>query len=320
MAGDVLEATIPDELAGLRLDQALARLFPAYSRSRLKAWILDGAVWVDGEILRPRDGVSGGEAVTIEPASEAPVANRPEPMEFDVVLEDEAFLVINKPAGLVIHPGAGNPGGTLMNGLLYRFPELGALPRAGIVHRLDKDTTGLLIVGRTLTAHTNLVRQLAERQVSREYEAICAGVLTGGGRVDVPIGRHPVDRLRMAVRDGGKEAVTHYRVLQRFRAHTHVQVRLETGRTHQIRVHFAWLRHPLIGDPVYGGRLAIPAGTSEGLANVLRGFRRQALSATRLAFAHPVSGVPVEVTVDLPDDFRLLLRALADDTAAEAGR
>jgi 23S rRNA pseudouridine1911/1915/1917 synthase len=320
MAGDVLEATIPDELAGLRLDQALARLFPAYSRSRLKAWILDGAVWVDGEILRPRDGVSGGEAVTIEPASQAPVANRPEPMELDVVLEDEAFLVINKPAGLVIHPGAGNPGGTLMNGLLYRFPELGALPRAGIVHRLDKDTTGLLIVGRTLTAHTNLVRQLAERQVSREYEAICAGVLTGGGRVDVPIGRHPVDRLRMAVRDGGKEAVTHYRVLQRFRAHTHVQVRLETGRTHQIRVHFAWLRHPLVGDPVYGGRLAIPAGTSDHLADVLRGFRRQALSATRLAFAHPVSGEPVEVTVDLPDDFRLLLRALADDAAAEAGQ
>ena len=320
MAGDVLEATIPDELAGLRLDQALARLFPAYSRSRLKAWILDGAVWVDGEILRPRDGVSGGEAVTIEPASEAPIANRPEPMELDVVVEDDAFLVINKPAGLVIHPGAGNPGGTLMNGLLYRYPELGGLPRAGIVHRLDKDTTGLLIVGRTLTAHTNLVRQLAERQVSREYEAICAGVLTGGGRVDVPIGRHPVDRLRMAVRDGGKEAVTHYRVLQRFRAHTHVQVRLETGRTHQIRVHFAWLRHPLVGDPVYGGRLAIPAGTSDCLADVLRGFRRQALSATRLAFAHPVSGGPVEVTAELPDDFRVLLRALADDAVAQAGQ
>jgi len=320
MTLEVLEATIPDELAGLRLDQALARLFPAYSRSRLKAWILDGAVWVDGEILRPRDGVSGGESVTIEPAAEAPDVNRPEAMELDVVVEDDAFLVINKPAGLVIHPGAGNPGGTLMNGLLYRYPELGSLPRAGIVHRLDKDTTGLLIVGRTLTAHTNLVRQLAERQVSREYEAICAGVLTGGGRVDVPIGRHPVDRLRMAVRDDGKEAVTHYRVLQRFRAHTHVQVRLETGRTHQIRVHFAWLRHPLVGDPVYGGRLAIPAGTSERLAEVLRGFRRQALSASRLAFAHPVSGVPVDVTVGLPDDFRLLLQALADDAAAEAGQ
>jgi len=320
MTGDVLEATIPDELAGLRLDQALARLFPAYSRSRLKSWILDGAVWVDGEILRPRDSVSGGESVTIEPAVDAQDVNRPEPMELDVIVEDDAFLVINKPAGLVIHPGAGNPGGTLMNGLLYRYPELGTLPRAGIVHRLDKDTTGLLIVGRTLTAHTSLVRQLAERQVSREYEAICAGVLTGGGRVDVPIGRHPVDRLRMAVREDGKDAVTHYRVLRRFRAHTHVQVHLETGRTHQIRVHFAWLRHPLVGDPVYGGRLAIPAGTGERLAGALRGFGRQALSATRLAFAHPVSGKPVEVAVDLPEDFRQLLAALADDAAEEAGR
>ncbi|MDH4106951.1 MAG: 23S rRNA pseudouridine(1911/1915/1917) synthase RluD [Gammaproteobacteria bacterium] len=313
MAQAVLEATIPDELAGLRLDQALARLFPEYSRSRLKAWILAGAVWVDGEILRPKDSVAGGESVTVEPAADAAESSRPEPVDLEIALENEAFLVLNKPAGLVVHPGAGNLGGTLMNGLLYRYPELRELPRAGIVHRLDKDTSGLLLVARTLTAHTNLVRQLAERQVSREYEAVCAGVLTGGGRVDAPVGRHPVDRLRMAVREDGKEAVTHYRVLQRFRAHTHVQARLETGRTHQIRVHFAWLRHPLVGDPVYGGRMALPAGASDELALVLREFRRQALCACRLAFAHPVSGAPVEVETVVPDDFRRLLDALARD-------
>jgi len=315
MAQDVLEATIPDDLAGLRLDQALARLFPEYSRSRLKSWILDGAVWVDGEVLRPKDNVAGGEFVTVEPASDAIAANRPEPVDLDVVLEDDAFLVVNKPPGLVVHPGAGNPGGTLMNGLLYRFPELSELPRAGIVHRLDKDTSGLLLVGRTLTAYTSLVRQLAEREVSREYDAVCIGVLTGGGRVDAPIGRHPVDRLRMAVREDGKEAVTHYRVLRRYRAHTYVRVRLETGRTHQIRVHFAWLRHALVGDPVYGGRLAVPAGASEALASVLHEFRRQALCAIRIGFGHPVDGSPVVADIPPPDDFRRLLAALADDAA-----
>lgn len=316
MSEDLRYATVPDELAGSRLDQALARMFPDYSRSRLKQWILDGAVWVDGEILRPRDTVTGGESVTVQPTDEPVISARPEPVEFDVAYEDDDLIVVNKPAGLVVHPGAGNPHGTLMNGLLHHRPGLAALPRAGIIHRLDKETSGLMLVARTLAAHTRLVRQLADREISREYEAVCVGVLTAGGTVDRPLARHPVDRKRMAVRDDGKPAVTHYRVIERFRAHTHVRVTLETGRTHQIRVHFAWLRHPLVGDPVYGGRLAIPAGASPGLETALRRFRRQALCATRLEFAHPTTGAPVAVEVPPADDFRALIAELAADAGA----
>ena len=305
--------TIPAEAAGQRLDQALARLFPEYSRSRLKSWLLNGAISVDGEQPRPRDPVHGGETVSLTAETDVAVAAEPQPISLDVVFEDESLIVVNKPAGLVVHPGAGNPRGTLMNGLLHHAPELEQLPRAGIVHRLDKDTSGLLLIGKTLKAHTELVRMLADRSISRYYLAVCNGVLTGGGTISAPLGRHRVDRKRMCVRDDGKPAVTHYTVLERFAAHTYIKVRLETGRTHQIRVHFAYRRHALVGDPVYGGRLALPAGAGESLVAALRGFRRQALHAAQLELAHPASGEPLSLQAGPPDDFERLLQALQED-------
>lgn len=308
--------TIPAELVGLRLDQALARMFPEYSRSRLKDWLLAGAITVEGGPKRPKDAVSGGEVVSFEPQPEVAVTAAPEPIALDVLHEDDHLLVVNKPAGLVVHPGAGNPAGTLMNGLLHHVPQLDEIPRAGIVHRLDKDTSGLLLVAKTLTAHTALVRLLAEREIDRHYVAVCNGVLTGGGTIRDPIGRHPVDRKRQSVQASGKPAVTHYTVSERFAAHTCVDVKLETGRTHQIRVHFAHRRHALVGDPVYGGRLALPKGASDELAQVLRHFKRQALHATRLSFIHPVGGNPVEITVAPPNDFQHLVETLRRDNDA----
>jgi 23S rRNA pseudouridine1911/1915/1917 synthase len=307
--------TIPDDLAGQRLDRALAALFPEYSRSRLKAWLLDGALLVDGGSPKPREPVIGGETVALQVAPEVQVAAEPEPIAIDIEYEDESLLVINKPAGLVVHPGAGNASGTLMNGLLHHAPELAELPRAGIIHRLDKDTSGLLLIARTLPAHTALVRLLADRDIARHYLAVCGGVLTGGGRIDEPIGRHRVDRKRMCVRDDGKPAVTHYTVLERFAAHTYISVKLETGRTHQIRVHFAHRRHALVGDPVYGGRLALPKGASEHLIETLRVFRRQALHAAKLEFVHPASGEIVSFEAELPDDFAALLDALRESVS-----
>jgi len=290
-------------------------MFPDYSRSRLKAWLLDGAVLVDGAPWRPRDRVQGGETVVVTVIADAAVHAAPEAMPLDVVFEDDDLLVINKPAGLVVHPGAGNARGTLMNGLLAHAPQLETLPRAGIVHRLDKDTSGLLLVAKSIPAHTVLVRELAERSISRQYLAICNGVLTGGGTIDAAIGRHPVDRTRMAVREDGRPAVTHYTVIERFRAHTYVNVVLETGRTHQIRVHFAYRRHPLVGDPVYGGRLALPAGASDALRDALRSFRRQALHAARLELTHPVAGEALAFEVPPPGDFQSLLWTLREDAA-----
>ena len=318
MAEKPLEKEIPEMLAGKRLDTALAQMFPEYSRSRLKSWILDGQVSIDDRQMRPRDIVSGGERVSLTPRPETSVTSEPEPIALDIRYEDEALMVVNKPAGLVVHPGAGNVRGTLMNGLLHHAASLETLPRAGIVHRLDKDTSGLLLVGKTLRSHTALVRALAEREISRNYLAICTGVLTGGGTIDAPIGRHPVDRRKMSIREDGKPAVTHYRVRDRFRAHTYISVQLETGRTHQIRVHFAHRRHPLLGDPVYGGRMQIPAGASPELIDSLRGFRRQALHAARLRFAHPVSGDEVDVECPPPGDFAGLLDVLTRDRNLES--
>jgi len=309
---------VPGELAGLRLDQALARMFPEYSRSRLKEWLLAGNVSIDGAQMRPRDPVSGGELVALRPAADAVVRAAPQPIPIDVVFEDADVLIVNKPAGLVVHPGAGNAAGTLMNGLLHHAPELEALPRAGIIHRIDKDTTGLLLVAKTLPAHTALVRRLAEREISRHYLAVCRGVLTGGGTINEPVARHPVDRKRMSVQSDGKPAVTHYTVIERFRAFTYIRVRLETGRTHQIRVHFAYRRHPLLGDPVYGGRLALPAGATDPLVAMLRRFKRQALHAARLEFEHPVSGERLVFEVPPPDDFLELLAVLRDDARGES--
>jgi len=308
-----LEAAIPPEAAGRRLDQALAALFPGYSRTRLKSWIDGGRVLVDGAVLRARDKVAGGERVEIDAQLEDEVPVVAQPIDLDIVYEDAAVLVINKPVGLVVHPGAGNPDRTLQNALLAYDPDLSVLPRAGIVHRLDKDTSGLLVVARTLEAHTELVRLLEARDVHREYEAVCCGVMTGGGTVEAPIGRHPVDRLKMTIRQDGRESVTHYRVIERFRGHTHVLCRLETGRTHQIRVHMAHIRHPLVGDGTYGGRLGIPAGAGEALGDALRRFRRQALHARRLGFEHPATGEPMAFESPLPGDFEQLLAVLRED-------
>ena len=263
--------------------------------------------------MRPRDAVTGGESVRLQPQSETSVTSAPEALELDIIFADEDCLVVNKPAGLVVHPGTGNPHGTLMNGLLHHVPDLDQLPRAGIVHRLDKDTSGLLLVAKTLQAHTALVRALAAREIARHYIAVCGGVLTGGGSINEPIGRHPVDRLKMSVQRDGKAAVTHYRVIQRFAAHTSISVQLETGRTHQIRVHFAHRRHSLVGDQTYGGRLAMPAGASDRLRDTLQQFRRQALHAEKLAFAQPRSGEKIDLQVAPPADFADLLSALAED-------
>ena len=308
-----LSLTIPPEQAGQRLDQALAALLPDYSRSRLKTWIESGEVRVDGRVLRPRDKVFGGESVAV--AATLPEETRTAAQQIPLVLvdQDRHLFVVDKPAGLVVHPGAGNPDQTLQNALLALDPKLAALPRAGIVHRLDKDTSGLLVVARTLPAHTALVRMLGEREVHREYECICRGVMTAGGTVDAPIDRHPTDRVRMAVREGGREAVTHYRVIKRYRAHTHVRVQLETGRTHQIRVHLAHAGYPIVGDRVYGGRLTLPKGAGEALRQAVRDFPRQALHAARLQFAHPVTGKSVECVSPLPADMLGLLAALAAD-------
>lgn len=308
-----LEAQVPEAAAGRRLDQVLAELFPDYSRSRLQQWVKEGNCLVDGRRLRPRDKVLGGEHIALSVVLEADTSFEPEPIPLDIVYEDDALLVINKPAGLVVHPAAGNWQGTLLNALLHHFPPIDKVPRAGIVHRLDKATTGLLVVAKTVEAQTALVEQLQARSFTREYDAVVNGVLTGGGTVDAPIGRHPVDRKRMAVVRNGKPAVTHYRLAERFRAHTHIKVQLETGRTHQIRVHMAHQHYPLVGDPVYGGRLRIPPACSDALQQMLRRFGRQALHASRLGLVHPVSGDYMEWTVPLPEDMQRLLEVLRAD-------
>jgi len=315
----VLEAEVPNELAGRRLDQVLAELFADFSRSRLQQWVKEGQVSVDGKQLRPRDKLFGGERIVLTVQLMPETAFEPEPIPLDIVYEDEALLVINKPAGLVVHPAAGNWKGTLLNALLHHVPSLAQVPRAGIIHRLDKETTGLLVVAKTLEAQTALVEQLQARSFTREYDAVVNGVLTGGGTVNAPIGRHPVDRKRMAVVRNGKPAVTHYRVAERFRAHTHIKVQLETGRTHQIRVHMAHQRFPLVGDPVYGGRLRLPPASGEALIAMLRGFSRQALHASRLGLLHPQSGEYMEWLAPLPEDMQALLAVLREDALAHQG-
>ena len=309
-----LSEQIPDSLAGSRLDQALASVFPDYSRARLQRWIKDGHVTVDGKQLRAKDVVHGGEQVLLNVVLSEETHWAPQPLPLNIVYEDEAVLVINKPAGLVVHPGAGNQHSTLSNALLHHAPELESVPRAGIVHRIDKDTSGLLVVARTLVAQKSLVEQLQARAFDRHYLALVVGVMTAGGTVDAPIGRHPINRLRQAVVPDGKEAITHYRVAERFRAHTLINVKLETGRTHQIRVHMAHIHYPLVGDPAYGGRLRIPAGTTPELEQALRSFKRQALHAASLGFVHPLSGEAVHWEAPLPEDMQQLLNACRQDT------
>ena len=308
-----LEILVPPEAAGYRLDQLLAERCPDYSRSRLQHWIKTGRVLLDGNSCVPKERLRGGEHILLRPELDPEVSDEGEAMSLDILYEDDALLVVNKPAGLVMHPAAGNPKGTLLNGLLAHHPALSRIPRAGIVHRLDKETSGLLVVAKTLQAQNALVSQLQARSVKREYRAVVQGVMTAGGTVDAPIARHPVNRLRMAVIESGKPAVTHYRVLERFRAHTFIKVDLETGRTHQIRVHMAHIHHPLVGDPLYGGRLRLPPGASEGLVETLRGFRRQALHALRLTLQHPESGERLSWEAPLPADLQQLLAALEAD-------
>jgi 23S rRNA pseudouridine1911/1915/1917 synthase len=305
----------PPELAGRRLDQALATLLPQYSRTRIQRWIEDGAVRVNGLAPRARDVVVGGEAATVEARQADETTVAAEDLPLAVVHQDAAIIVIDKPAGVVVHPGAGNREHTLQNALLAHDPKLRRVPRAGLVHRIDKDTSGLLVVARTLEAQTALVAALAAHEVEREYLALCTGAMTGGGTVDEPIGRHRTQRIKMAVRSDGRAAVTHYRIEKRFRAHTLARVRLETGRTHQIRVHLAHVGYPIVGDPVYGGRRRIPAGASPQLLAALAAFRRQALHAARLSFVHPKSGKPVSFAAPLPEDFSQLLGALERDLA-----
>lgn len=308
-----LTATIPEELAGQRLDQALAQLFPDYSRARLQQWISDQRVHIDHRVWRPRDKVKGGERVEIDPLFPANERWIAQPIPLEILHEDRELLVVEKPAGLVTHPAAGNPDGTLLNALLNHDPDLASLPRAGLVHRLDKETSGLLVVARTPRAHKSLIQQLKVRSIKREYQAVVCGIMAAGGLVEAPIGRHPRQRTRMAIVQSGKPAITHYRIKQRFTAHTHIQLSLETGRTHQIRVHMAHIRHPLVGDPTYGGRLRLPPGCSTELADCLRDFKRQALHAWRLSLHHPSNGMPLSWECPLPEDMQILLEQLAQE-------
>ena len=317
---EVRVATIPEACAGQRLDQALARTFPDFSRSVLSRWLKAGHVHLDGVQRPPRHKVAGGEAVELHVQHQVESTWAGEAIRLDIVHEDEDLIVVNKPAGLVVHPAAGNPAGTLVNALVHHAPELAELPRAGLVHRLDKDTTGLLVVARSRRAHTRLVADLQARTIRREYEAVVWGVPTGGGTIDAAIGRHPRDRKKMAVIRGGRPAVTHFTVAERFTAHSQLKVRLETGRTHQIRVHMAHKRLPLVGDPVYGGRRAAPGRLSENATRAVAEFRRQALHAARLGLTHPGSEEPMEWHAPLPDDMAHLLAALGGRTLPEPAR
>lgn len=308
-----LDVHVPAEMFGMRLDQAAAQLFPDYSRSRIQNWIKDGTLKVDGEAKRPRDKLNGGEAISVRTELPRIEEHAGEAIPLEIVHEDDDILVINKPAGLVVHPAAGHDSGTLMNALLHHCPDIDQVPRAGIVHRLDKDTTGLMVVAKTIAAQTELVSQLQERSMGREYEAVVNGVMTGGGSVDEPLGRHSKNRQKMAVVGLGKEAVTHYRVLEKFRAHTHIRLKLETGRTHQIRVHMAHINYPLVGDQTYGGRFRLPKGCSPAMQKVMRNFRRQALHAKKLELWHPGTGELVSWEVDLPEDMQQLLSVLKRD-------
>ncbi|MEL0082386.1 MAG: 23S rRNA pseudouridine(1911/1915/1917) synthase RluD [Gammaproteobacteria bacterium] len=305
---------IPPEFSGLRLDQAVARLLPEYSRNRLQKWIRDGQITVNGAVVQPKLRLAGGETLSVdaidEPPTDSPAA---EAIDLEVIYQDSALIIVNKPAGLVVHPGAGINSGTLQNGLLFRYPELAALPRSGIIHRLDKNTSGLMVVTRSLQAHKILSEKLADRQISREYLALVHGWIIAGGTVDAPIGRHPGDRTRMTVTDGGREARTHYRLARQWPHHTLLRVKLDTGRTHQIRVHMRHLRHPVVGDPTYGNRTGPPARCGPDLKQQLGQFKRQALHATRLAFDHPESGQPMTWEQPVPADFQQLIDALDEE-------
>lgn len=309
-----LTATINESQLGQRLDQALAELFPDYSRSRIKEWILDDRVQVNGRLVnKPKEKMLGGEQISIDALIDEDMRFEPQNLPLNIVYEDDDILVINKPRDFVVHPGAGNPDGTVLNALLYHYPDIADVPRAGIVHRLDKDTTGLMVVAKTVPAQTRLVESLQLREITREYEAVANGRMTAGGKVEEPISRHPAKRTHMAVNPMGKPAVTHYRVMEHFRAHTRLRLRLETGRTHQIRVHMAHINHPLVGDQLYGGRPRPLKGASDEFRDALREFDRQALHATMLRLYHPITGIQMEWHAPIPDDMVKLIEVLKAD-------
>jgi 23S rRNA pseudouridine1911/1915/1917 synthase len=310
------QATVPEELAGMRLDRAAAEIWSDYSRSRIRQWIDSGELTVNGVVVAPRQRLRGGETIAVEACIEPVVSLEPAPIPLDIVHEDVDLIVIDKPAGLVVHPGAGNPSGTLLNALLGFDQSLAAVPRAGIVHRLDKDTSGLMVVARNLTSQQRLADMIGQRQVKRVYRAVCQTVLTGGGVIDAPLDRNPRDRKRMAVRQGGRDARTHYRLLERFRAHSFVELTLDTGRTHQIRVHMAHIRAPLVGDPVYGARPRLPREPSDALRHEVQTFPRQALHAVSLSFPHPSGTGDVRFESPLPADIARLLAVLRQDRDA----
>lgn len=309
-----LTQTVKESQLGQRLDQAVAELFVDFSRSRLKEWLLDGKITVNGTVVtKPRTKVMGGECITVLAELEDEQRWEAQDIPLNIVYEDDDILVINKPRDFVVHPGAGTPNRTVLNALLFHYPPIAEVPRAGIVHRLDKDTTGLMVVAKTVPAQTRLVRDLQKRNITREYEAIAIGKMTAGGMIDKPIGRHSTKRTLMSVNQMGKPAVTHYRVAEHFREHTRIRLRLETGRTHQIRVHMAYLQHPLLGDSAYGGRARIPKGATPELTEMIRAFDRQALHAVMLKFEHPITGEELEFHAPVPDDMVIMTEALRED-------
>lgn len=305
-----LEATVPSHLAGQRLDQALASLFPQHSRSRLQGWIKNKQVTVNNSCIAAKNKLHGNEHIVIKAEQILETPWYGQPIKLNIIYEDEEVIVINKPAGMVVHPAAGHAEYTLVNALLNHEPQLAHLPRAGIIHRLDKDTSGLLVVPRTLTAHTHLVTQLQNRSIKREYIAVVNGLFVSGGTVNAPIGRHPIHRKRMAVVNSGKEAITHFRILERFVAHTSLKIMLETGRTHQIRAHMAHIKHPLIGDPLYNKRMVFPPQATEAVLQTLQQFKRQALHAHQLGFLHPGTQQSIDFVAELPDDMVNLITIL----------
>ena len=309
-----LTITIPEELADERLDVALTKLLPDYSRSQIKLWIDEGLVTQDGHPIKAKTRARAGDEIQLTPVIKPQPEWIAQKIPLAIVYEDEAVLVINKPPGLVVHPGAGNAHSTLLNAILHHLPELNQLPRAGILHRLDKDTSGLLIIAKTATALRHLSLQLKERTLSREYQTIVYGELISGGTVNAAIDRHPMQRKRMAVVETGKTAITHYRIMEKYRSLTRLKVKLETGRTHQIRVHMSHIRHPIAGDTVYGGRVQLAKGMSEELILALRGFRRQALHAFAVGFTHPVTEEWLSLEAPLPDDMQALIEVLREDT------
>lgn len=314
----IRQAIVPDNAAGRRFDAVLAELFPEFSRSRLSEWIKSGDALLDGAMARPRDTLRGGESVQVQVVLETQTHAAPQDIPLSVLYEDEQVLVIDKPAGLVVHPGAGNPDGTLVNALLFRDPALASVPRAGVVHRLDKDTSGVMVLARTVQAQNRAGGAAVRARCASPVPGGGGGALVSGGTANAPIDRHPRDRLKMAVRDDGRDAVTHYRLRERFRAHTALECRLETGRTHQIRVHMAHLKLPIVGDPLYGGALKLPKGATDELVHELRTFKRQALHAETLQFLHPVSGEPVRASAPVPADLQRLMTALREDSARAA--